>query len=53
LTAEVLEFIEERVEVGKPLRARELAPLIRKKFGKKVHPRSIERAMARRKKKNP
>jgi transposase len=50
LTADVLEFIEEKVEEGKPLRARELAPLIREKFGKKVHPRSIERAMARRKK---
>ena len=35
----------------KPLRARKLAPLIMEKFGKDVHPRSIERAVTRRKKK--
>jgi len=46
-----LEFIEENTEEGEPLRARTLAPLIKETFGKKVHPRSIERAMARRKKK--
>jgi transposase len=51
LTAEVVEFIEEKAEQGEPLRARKLAPLIKEKFGKDVHPRSIERAMARRKKK--
>jgi hypothetical protein len=51
LTAEVLAFIEEKAEKGEPLRARKLAPLLRDKFGKDVHPRSIERAMARRKKK--
>ena len=51
LTPEVLEFIEKKTEEGEPLRARKLAPLIREKFGKDVHPRSIERAMVRRKKK--
>lgn len=51
LTAEVLEFIEDKAEQGEPLRARKLAPLIKQEFGKDVHPRSIERAMARRKKK--
>ncbi len=51
LTDEILTFIEEQVEEGKPLRARTLSPLIKEKFGKDVHPRSIERAMARRKKK--
>ena len=51
LTAEVLAFIEEKTEEGEPLRARKLAPLLREKFGKDVHPRSIERAIARRKKK--
>jgi len=50
LTADVLAFIEEKVEEGEPLRARKLAPLIREKFGKDVHPRSIERAVTRRKK---
>jgi len=50
LTAD-LTFIEEKIEEDKPLRARKLAPLIKEKFGKDVHPRSIERAVARRKKK--
>ena len=51
LTTDVLTFIEEKTEEGEPLRARKLAPLLRDKFGKDVHPRSIERAIARRKKK--
>ena len=52
LTDEILFFIEENIEDDKPLRARKLAPLIKEKFGKDVHPRSIERAIARRKKKS-
>jgi hypothetical protein len=51
LTDDILSFIEEKVIEGKPLRARKLAPLIKEKFGKDVHPRTIERAVARRKKK--
>jgi transposase len=51
LTDDILAFIEERIKEGKPLRARKLAPLIMKKFGKDVHPRTIERAVTRRKKK--
>ena len=51
LTDDILAFIEEKVKDGKPLRARKLAPLIREKFGKEVHPRTIERAVTRRKKK--
>ena len=50
LTDDILAFIEEKIKEGKPLRARKLAPLIKEKFGKDVHPRSIERAVARRKK---
>jgi transposase len=50
LTADILAFIQEKTKEGKPLRARKLAPLIKEKFGMDVHPRSIERAMARRKK---
>jgi transposase len=49
LTDEILLFIEETVEEGKPLRARKLVPLIKQKFGEDIHPRSIERAMARKK----
>ena len=50
LTADVLAFIEEKLEEGKPLRARKMAPLIKEKFDKDVHPRTIERAVRRRKK---
>ena len=51
LTDDVLAFIEDKTEEGKPLRSRKLVPLIKKEFGKSVHPRSIERAVMRRKKK--
>lgn len=51
LTDDILSFIEEKVKEGKPLRARALGPLIKEKFGKDIHPRSIERAVKRRKKK--
>jgi transposase len=51
ITDEVLVFIEGKTEEGKPLRSRKLALLIKEKFGKDVHPRSIERAIVRRKKK--
>lgn len=50
ITDEVLAFIEEETEEGEPLRSRKLASLIKERFGKDVHPRSIERAIARRKK---
>ena len=51
LTPEVVEYIEGRIKEGEPLRARTLVPLIKEKFNKDVHPRSIERAIVRRKKK--
>lgn len=50
-TDDMLTFVEGQIEEGKPLRARKLAPLIKEKFGINVHPRTIERAVARRKKK--
>jgi transposase len=51
VTDDIQAFIEEKIKVGKPLGARKLAPLIKEKFGKDIHPRSIERAVMRRKKK--
>lgn len=51
LTADVLTFIEEKMAKGEPIGARKLVPAIKDKFGKDVHPRSIERAVAGRKKK--
>jgi transposase len=51
VTDDIMAFIEEKIKTGKPLGARKLSPLIKKKFGKDVHPRTIERAVTRRKKK--
>lgn len=51
ITDEVMAFIEEEVKEGEPLRSRKLAASIKERFGKDIHPRSIERAIARRKKK--
>lgn len=42
----VLEFIQSKLVTGEPIRARQLAKLIQKKFGLNVHPRTIERALA-------
>jgi hypothetical protein len=42
----VLGFIREQLVAGEPIRARELAKQIRKKFDLAVHPRTIERAIA-------
>ena len=42
---EVLAFLQARLVPGEPVRARELARLIRKEFGIKLHPRTIERAL--------
>lgn len=46
LQGEVLAFIQERVVAGEPIRARQLAKLIQKKFDLDIHPRTIERAVA-------
>lgn len=49
LQGEVLAFLERHLVPGEPIRARELATLIRKQFGLDVHPRTIERAVGRKK----
>jgi transposase len=46
LQGRVLGFIREQLVAGEPIRARELAKQIRKKFDLAVHPRTIERAIA-------
>ncbi len=51
IQGEVRAFVQERLVAGEPLHARELARLIREKFGIEVHPRTIERTM--REKKTP
>lgn len=50
LTPEVMAFIEQQHVNGTPLQARMLSALIQKQLGVTVHPRSIERAIARGKK---
>jgi thymidylate synthase ThyX len=42
---EVLAFLQARLVPGEPVRARELARLIRRELGIAVHPRTIERAL--------
>lgn len=46
LQGEVLIFVEQQLVPGEPVRARELAKLIRQEFGLNIHPRTIERAVA-------
>jgi transposase len=46
LQGEVLTFVENQLMPGEPIRARQLASLIRQKFALAVHPRTIERALA-------
>jgi transposase len=47
LQGEVLAFIQEQLVAGEPIRARELAKLIRQNFDLHVHPRTIERAIVK------
>lgn len=42
---EVLAFLKKRLVPGEPIRARELATLVREELNLKVHPRTIERAI--------
>lgn len=46
LQGEVLAFVQQQLVAGEPVRARELAKLIRQKFELTIHPRTIERAVA-------
>jgi transposase len=49
LEGEILAFAEKQLVPGEPIRARELAQLIERKFSVKVHPRTIERALGEKK----
>lgn len=50
LTSEVMEFIERRLAKDGAIHARALAREIKDSLGLSIHPRSIERAVARKKK---
>jgi transposase len=47
MSDEVVAFAQERLEADPELRAADLGELIEDRFGVRVHPRSIERALAR------
>jgi transposase len=47
MSEEVVAFAQERLQVDPGLRAADLVGLIEDRFGVRVHPRSIERALAR------
>lgn len=47
LTAEVVAFARQRREEGPSRRSADLADAIAERFGVRVHPRSVERALAR------
>lgn len=50
LSDEVMDFVERAIEEAGPLRSDDLAVMIGEEFGISVHPRSVERAISRRKK---
>jgi len=50
LSADVMAFVDRHMEGGGPIHARALAEQLETELGISVHPRSIERAIARKKK---
>ena len=46
LRGKTLAFVQQQLVAGEPVRARELAKLVRQKFDLNIHPRTIERAVA-------
>src|SRR5213596_451456 len=51
LSSEVVDFLLQERSEESSLGSPELARRVRERFGRKVHPRSVERALARREKK--
>jgi transposase len=47
LTGEIVAFARDRLQADASLRPRDLVEVIAQRFGVRVHPRSIERALAR------
>ena len=48
LTGQVVDLLEDLLEAGPGLRPADLAAAVRQRFGVSVHPRSVERALQRR-----
>lgn len=53
LHGERLAFVEQHVVPGEPIRARQLARLVAQELSVQIHPRTIERALGRKKKPRP
>lgn len=53
LSTEVVDFLRRELAADPAVRSPELAHRVRARFGSHVHPRSIERALARQEKKRP
>ena len=51
LSGDVMEYVDQTIAKDNTLKAAKIVSLLQKRFSLKVHPRSIERALARRKKK--
>jgi transposase len=51
LSDEVVDFLQQALSKDESLGAGDLARRVRERFGRSVHPRSVERALARREKK--
>ena len=51
LSGDVMEYVDQTIAKDNTLKAAKIVSLLKKRFSLKVHPRSIERALARRKKK--
>ena len=49
LSEKVMAFLERQLIPGQPIRARELAKLVRQEFHLKLHPRTIERVLGAKK----
>lgn len=47
LQGEVLALLEKHVQLGRPIRARELSRLVRQELGIELHARTIERALGK------
>jgi transposase len=53
LGTEVMDFLQAERSVEASVSSQELARRVQQRFGRKVHPRSVERALARQEKKRP
>src|SRR6266705_4967774 len=52
LTGQILTWAEQQLAASPGLRPAQLVPLIQESFGVRVHPRSVEKALARRRERN-